>query len=85
MLPNPTYDTLLAHGNLATRGLGERTCTFVEGALIEQRGNSVLIQFIHGYSYLIAPTVELDVHAGLGFFEGGGGEGLVGVGVSTLF
>ena len=65
--------------------LSERAGTFVEAMVIDQRANSVLVVFHHGYTYLLTPTLQLDVHAGLGFFEGGGGEGLVGVGASTLF
>lgn len=65
--------------------LRERVGTFFEVMVIDQRANNVATTLHHGYTYLLAPNVQLDVHAGLAFFEGGGGEGLVGVGLSTLF
>jgi len=65
--------------------LAERAGTFVEAVVIDQRRNSVFAMLHHGYTYLITPTLQLDVHAGLGFFEGGGREGLAGIGLSTLF
>ena len=66
-------------------GLAERAGTFVEAVVIDQRRNSVFVMLHHGYTYLLTPTLQLDAHAGFGFFEGGGGEGLVGIGLSTLF
>ena len=64
--------------------LSERIGTFAEVMVIDQRANNVATTLHHGYTYLLTPTVQLDIHAGLGFFEGGGGEGLVGIGLSTL-
>jgi len=64
--------------------LSRRAGSFIEAVVIDQRRNSVFVMLHHGYTYLLTPAVQLDVHAGLGFFGGGGGEGLVGIGLSTL-
>ncbi len=65
--------------------LSDRAGTFVEAMVVDQRGNNVATTLHHGYTFLLSPLVQLDVHAGLALFEVGGGEGLLGVGLSTQF
>ena len=84
-----TYDgaeDVWQYGGTLVAGIeiNDRAGTFVEAVVIDQRRNSVFVMLHHGYTYLLTPSMQLDVHAGLGFFERGGGEGLVGIGLSTL-
>lgn len=80
-------DELWHYGGTVVVGvdLGGKFGTFGEIKIVDERGNSVVTTIHHGYTYLISPVHQLDVHAGVGFFDEGGREFLIGAGLSRLF
>ena len=79
---------------VAGLGLSERLGAFIEGMVVDERRNTmvigdprnnVLIVIHHGYTYLISPGLQLDIHGGLGFSNAEEDvQAVVGVGLSVL-
>ena len=54
---------------LGRPGLGERGGTFFELAVTVPEEGSAATTFHHGYTWLVNPTFQLDIHLGAGLSE----------------
>lgn len=79
-------DDVWQYGGTLVAGIGltDQVGTFIEGMVLDQRANNVLVFIHHGYTYLVSSALQLDVHGGYGFLESGDGQAVVGLGVSAL-
>ncbi|MCH9649353.1 MAG: transporter [Deltaproteobacteria bacterium] len=63
------HETVLSATLVLGRALGERGGLFLEFAAEDREEGGTAVLFHHGFTYLVTPTFQWDVHAGVGLTD----------------